>query len=38
MKNIHSITDRTEELKGECVFNACLYVIDLFSWKQKMLY
>lgn len=34
MKNIHSITDRTEELKGECVYN----FIDLFSSKQKMLY
>lgn len=43
MQDIHSITERTEEVKNGCVFNECLYFIELNGlWRnssqQKMLY
>lgn len=43
MQDIHSISEKTEELKYERVFNECLYFIELHDvWRnsaqQKMLY
>lgn len=36
MQDIHSISERTEELKYERVFNECLYFIELHDVEKLL--